>query len=205
MDRWIWYGTIPLQMLREKGGKHFTNKNGIPWTIISCFTIRFNYTNQHNIPSMRPQKLQPPIPPDELNHHTGFTGTIVGRINKFCKHEDVQNGIDQKAQARKRKETSDSQIEGHKNRITVGLLASAQTLPLDQIFLLLHWNGSEFFSDIVISKKETKRQQEFNTLCLHWRNRTKQKNERLWQNWNQWCIGTNYQVICWFHKQEGKL
>ena len=105
---------------------------------------------------MRPQKLQPPIPPDELNHHTGFTGTIVGRINKFCKHEDVQNGIDQKAQARKRKETSDSQIEGHKNRITVGLLASAQTLPLDQIFLLLHWNGSEFFRTLSLVKRKQK-------------------------------------------------
>ena len=67
--------------------------------------------------------------PDELNLCTGFVGTTVGRINKFCKREDVRNGIDQEAQARKRKETADAQIEGHK-RITSGLLVSAQTFAL---------------------------------------------------------------------------
>jgi hypothetical protein len=53
---------------------------------------------------------------------------------------------------------------------------------LGQIFLLLHWNGSEFQTPatIVISTKETKRQQEFNTLrgkvlTLKEQNKTKEQ------------------------------
>ena len=41
---------------------------------------------------------------DELNLQTG----IAGRINEFCKCDDVRNGINQKAQAGKRKETANS-------------------------------------------------------------------------------------------------
>jgi len=58
------------------------------------------------------------LPLDELNLQTGFAGTIVGRINEFCKRKDVRNGIDREAQARKRKETGDSHFEGHKMRDT---------------------------------------------------------------------------------------
>ena len=69
--------------------------------------------------------------PEELNLCTVFAGTTVGRINEFCKHEDVKNGIDQEAQARKKKETADAhQIEGNKKRKTLGHLASAQTFAL---------------------------------------------------------------------------
>ena len=104
------------------------------------------------------------LPPDELNLQTGFAGTIVGRINEFCKREDVRNGIDREAQARKRKETADSHIEGHKKRITAGLvLASAQTFALGANILAATLERKRI-SDIFISTKETKRQQEFNTL-----------------------------------------
>ena len=61
-----------------------------------------------------PTETSAALLPDESNIHTGFAGTIFGRINKFCKREDVRNGIDQEAQARKSKETADAQIEGHK-------------------------------------------------------------------------------------------
>ena len=119
------------------------------------------------------------LPPDELNLQTGFAGTIVGRINDFCKREDVRNGIDREAQARKRKETADSHIEGHKKRITAGLLASAQTFALGPNILAATLERKRI-SDIVISTKETKRQQEFNTLrgkvlTLKEQNKTKEQ------------------------------
>ena len=106
------------------------------------------------------------LPPDELNLQTGFSGTIVGRINKFCKCEDVRNGIDRDAAqaSRKRRETADSHIEGHKKRIAAGLLASAQTFTLGPNILAVTLERKRI-SDIFISTKETKRQQEFNTLC----------------------------------------
>ena len=85
-------------------------------------------------------------------------------MNEFCKREDVRNGIDREAQPRKRRETADSHIEGHKKRITAGLLASAQTFALGPPNILAATLERTRISDIVISTKETKRQQEFNTL-----------------------------------------
>ena len=77
----------------------------------------------------------------------------------------MRNGIDQEAQARKRKETADSHmIEGHKKRITAGLLASAQTFALGPNILAATLER-KLISYIVISATETTRQQEFNTLC----------------------------------------
>ena len=119
------------------------------------------------------------LPPDELILQTGFAGTIVGRMNEFCKCEDVRNEIDQEAQAGKRKVTADSHIEGHKKRITAGLLASAQTFALGPIILAATLVEQKRISDMVISTKETKRQQEFKTahgkvLTLKEQNKTKQ-------------------------------
>ena len=91
----------------------------------------------------------------------------------------MRNGIDREAQARKRKETADSHIEGHKKRITAGLLASAQTFALGPNILAATLERKRI-SDIVISTKETKRQQEFNTLrgkvlTLKEQNKTKEQ------------------------------
>jgi hypothetical protein len=70
---------------------------------------------QQNIVINAPSETSAALLPDELNLRTGFAGKIVGRINEFCKREDVKNGIEQEAQARKKKETTDAhQIEGHK-------------------------------------------------------------------------------------------
>ena len=98
----------------------------------------------------------------------------------------MRNGIDREAQARKRKETADSHIEGHKKRITAGLLVPAQTFALGPNILAATLEQKRI-SDIGISTKETKRQQEFNTLggkvhTLKEQNRTKQKNRCLYQN-----------------------
>ncbi len=66
-----------------------------------------------------------------------------------------KNKIDREAHARKRKETTDSNIiEGHKKRITAGLvLASAQTFALGPNILAatLEWKR---ILDIVISEKK---------------------------------------------------
>jgi hypothetical protein len=64
---------------------------------------------------------------------------------------------------RKRKETADSHIEGHKKRITAGPLASAQTFALGPTILAATLEQKRL-SDIVISTEETKEQQEFKTL-----------------------------------------
>ena len=104
---------------------------------------------------MRPQRLPLSAPPDELNLQTGFAGTIVGRINEFCKREDVRNEIDREAQARKIKETADSHFEGHKKRIRAGLLASAQTFALGPNILAITLERKRV-SDIVISTKKQK-------------------------------------------------
>ena len=73
-------------------------------------------------------------------------------------------GSTRRPQAGKRKETFDSHIEGHQKRITVGLLvASAQTFALGPNILAATLEQKRFL-DIVISAKETKRQQEINTL-----------------------------------------
>ncbi len=68
----------------------------------------------------------------------------------------MRNGIDREAQARKRKETADSHIEGHKNRITAGLLASAQTFALGPNILTATLERKRI-SNIVISAKDTKK------------------------------------------------
>ena len=69
----------------------------------------------------------------------------------------MRNGIDRDAAqaSRQRRETADSQIEGHKNRITAGLLASAQTFTLGPNILAVTLERKRI-SDIVISTKETK-------------------------------------------------
>ena len=72
----------------------------------------------------------------------------------FCKHEDVQNGIDQESQARTRKETADSHIEGHKKRIIVGLSTSAQAFALGPNILAAKLEQKRI-SVIFISTKET--------------------------------------------------
>ena len=92
----------------------------------------------------------------------------------------MRNGIDRDAAqaSRQRRETADSHIEGHKKRITAGLLASAQTFALGPNILAATLERKRI-SDIVISTKETKRQQEFKTvhgkvLTLKEQNKTKQ-------------------------------
>ena len=93
----------------------------------------------------------------------------------------MRNGIDRDAAqaSRQRRETADSHIEGHKKRIAAGLLASAQTFTLGPNILAVTLERKRI-SDIVISTKETKRQQEFNTLrgkvlTLKEQNRTKEQ------------------------------
>jgi hypothetical protein len=78
----------------------------------------------------------------------------------------VRNGIDRDAAqaSRQRRETADSHIEGHKKRITAGLLASAQTFTLGPNILAVTLERKRISDVVVISTKETKRQQEFNTL-----------------------------------------
>jgi len=73
----------------------------------------------------------------------------------------VRNGIDRDAAqaSRQRRETADSHIEGHKKRITAELLASAQTFALGPNIFAATLERKRI-SDIVISTKETKRQQE---------------------------------------------
>ena len=84
-----------------------------------------------------------------------------------------------KAQAiTKRIETANAHIEGHKKRITAGLLASAQTFALGPNILSATLEQKRF-SDIIISPKETKRKHELNTLrgkvlALKKRNKTKE-------------------------------
>ena len=68
--------------------------------------------------------------PGEFNLRYGYAGTVVERINDFCKRENAKTGVDQQEQARKQKEMADSHIEGQKKKITAGLLASAKFFAL---------------------------------------------------------------------------
>ena len=90
--------------------------------------------------------------PGEFNLRYGYAGTVVERINDFCKREDARNGVDQEEQARKRKEMADLHIVGNKKRITAGLLASAKLFALGPNFLAATQQREKRQDDVIHAK-----------------------------------------------------
>ena len=77
-------------------GNSFANIATKGKCFVLWFTLNYNVLLHPEIQLTQPQQniiahteTTAALPPDELNLHTGFAGTNVGRINEFCKHEDV--------------------------------------------------------------------------------------------------------------------